>query len=88
MSNLNTKYGSGKPLDCRGRNTPPSTYGRKLFAAPNIDIIDDTPDKVCSFTIRVNGKIVSEPPDKKKKKQVDAPNISMRQYKDDCRNEG
>ncbi len=52
---LNIKYGSGdKPLDCRGRNTPKSTYGRKIYDLPKTDIVDDMPkDKKYNFNIRI-----------------------------------
>ncbi|MCP3683541.1 MAG: hypothetical protein GY861_12710 [bacterium] len=50
---LNIKY-SDKPLDCRGRNTPQSTYGRKLHEVPNIKIVDNYPkDKKYNFNIRI-----------------------------------
>ncbi len=82
MSNLNLVHTPAeKPRT--GRTAPKSSYGRKAFEMPDVKIINDYHPKR-TYQLKINGKIVDNPIKKKKNKSA---HVSMREYKDDCRNE-
>jgi len=79
-----------KPKSCNSRHVP-ECVSRKLRALPDFEFTEESRkrfDKTKkTYGIRVNGKWVYQP-EREKKKQVNAPHVSMGKFKDSCRSEG
>ena len=91
MANILMNLNKNKPKSCQGRNGSRSVYGRKAYDVADVDFTDDSrkeyEKRKPKHGIRVNGKWVTQP-EREKQKQVNAPAISMGQFKDSCRSEG
>ncbi|MCP3684795.1 MAG: hypothetical protein GY861_19170 [bacterium] len=81
MANILMDLNKNKPKSCQGRNGSRSVYGRKAYTVPDMEEFSEESRK--AFDKRQKKK--AKP---KKKKQVNAPHVSMGQYKETHRSEG